>query len=598
MTERREEFQIQGAEIPKEWEETIAACLEKMPEQRPRDMIEVAERLGLPVGTRQTSRDTTSKMTAKTTKPAEKKQPPILKPPRKPFPTKMVSMIAGGIVAVALLGYVLWEFVLWPFIATPGSLFVTSDPPGATVHLSGQADRVTPAQFDKIRIGHYKVTISTLGYDPVESTITITEGATQNLTGIQLKRAFGKLNLVTLPPHAHYSLAGTDGTADTSKEGITPDFLPNLPAGKYQLTLSEPGIASHTDTIEIPAHDTLSQSIDLIQSAVAVNASPGPAKVFLGQGDAGQLDAKGKTELVGLYQSAFEKYLDGGMLQSAADQIPKIKAQGQDTAAQEKELTERRTSIEKEEAAQLKELIGDKKFATAQVQLQGLNGVLEKESVDRLNTQFQPQLTQYQQQVDAAIKMSQNGPPTAGYDQLKIFAAQYPNDVNLQLALAQLETQMPPDHDRLTAQLKVFKQFSAQNKDAVANPDFQAMENKFADELKQLDDLAAALTAAKNGPAGIKNEISSLNEQLAGVQSKRVGYTPNPLADTANGFSRFLTGHTVVEGGTTYTQEEKDRQINSLQQRISADQQKLAQPANDVAEAQRRYDEFVAKVPW
>jgi peptidoglycan hydrolase CwlO-like protein len=107
-----------------------------------------------------------------------------------------------------------------------------------------------------------------------------------------------------------------------------------------------------------------------------------------------------------------------------------------------------------------------------------------------------------------------------------------------------------------------------------------------------------ALTAAKNGPAGIKNEISSLNEQLAGVQSKRVGYTPNPLADTANGFSRFLTGHTVVEGGTTYTQEEKDRQINSLQQRISADQQKLAQPANDVAEAQRRYDEFVAKVPW
>src|SRR5271170_3587217 len=49
MSDRREELGISGQEIPKEWEETVAACLEKVPAQRPRDMMEVAERLGLPI---------------------------------------------------------------------------------------------------------------------------------------------------------------------------------------------------------------------------------------------------------------------------------------------------------------------------------------------------------------------------------------------------------------------------------------------------------------------------------------------------------------------------------------------------------------------
>ena len=60
MMERRQAFGIQaeppvasGVEpIPKEWEETVAACLEKEPEKRPQSAREVAGRLGLEVGTR------------------------------------------------------------------------------------------------------------------------------------------------------------------------------------------------------------------------------------------------------------------------------------------------------------------------------------------------------------------------------------------------------------------------------------------------------------------------------------------------------------------------------------------------------------------
>jgi serine/threonine protein kinase len=609
MSQRREDLGITGAEIPKEWEDTVAACLEKAPHQRPRDMLEVAERLGLPIGTRQTrsaveptKKTTTSATTTVTTeKKTEAKAPPVpkIKPPKKPFPTKLVGAICGGLVVLGLAGWALWSFVLWPFIATPGELDVTSDPVGATVHVPGQTDRVTPAIFDKLRIGRYHVTLSQLGYDPVDATVIISEGKTETLSDVHLKRTYGKLSLITEPAHAHYTLVGSDTTADTSKEGTTPDILSNIPAGKYQLTLTVTGIASYSEPIEIPAHDTLVSNIDLVGASISTDASPDPKRVLLGQLDATQLDAQGKTELAGLLNTAFEKYLNFGLLLSASDKITKLKAIGQDTTADEKELAVKRTSTEKEIADHISDLIDDKKFATARAQLDQLNGVLEKESVDRLNAQFAPKLTQYQQQVDAAIKMSQSGPPAAAYDQLKTFAEQYPSDVSVQLALAQLETEMPPDHDKLTAQIKTFKQFAAANKDALFDSNFQAMQDKFANELKQLDELAAALDEAKNGPAGVRSEIASLESQKASAEKRRVGAeNADAAAQTVNFFGQVITGHSVVNTAPFFAnQQAKDEEIASLQARIDADQQRASQPG-DVEQAQRNYDAFVAHVPW
>lgn len=47
VSRRREQEGIAGETIPKHWEETIAACLEKHPSRRPHDFAEVAERLRL-----------------------------------------------------------------------------------------------------------------------------------------------------------------------------------------------------------------------------------------------------------------------------------------------------------------------------------------------------------------------------------------------------------------------------------------------------------------------------------------------------------------------------------------------------------------------
>ena len=49
MQQRRRELELAGAPIPKEWEETVSACLAKDPNHRPQTAGEIAKRLGMAV---------------------------------------------------------------------------------------------------------------------------------------------------------------------------------------------------------------------------------------------------------------------------------------------------------------------------------------------------------------------------------------------------------------------------------------------------------------------------------------------------------------------------------------------------------------------
>src|SRR5206468_10479481 len=63
MTERRKEFDIEPAFVPKVWEDAVAACLAKDRSRRPQSAAEVAERLQLPSG--QARATTTFRKTSK-----------------------------------------------------------------------------------------------------------------------------------------------------------------------------------------------------------------------------------------------------------------------------------------------------------------------------------------------------------------------------------------------------------------------------------------------------------------------------------------------------------------------------------------------------
>ena len=79
MAERRAEFEISGQPIPPEWEEVVAACLAKKPEDRPQSIEEVGVRLGL--------------MERQTPRPARPVAPPAPPPgPRVEYPTGVETM--------------------------------------------------------------------------------------------------------------------------------------------------------------------------------------------------------------------------------------------------------------------------------------------------------------------------------------------------------------------------------------------------------------------------------------------------------------------------------------------------------------------------
>lgn len=606
LSERREELQIEGEPIPQEWEDAIAACLDKMPEGRPQDTLDLAQRLGLHTTNMMNRLSSTvvnfppSGAKPPTLKPPATKKPkppPGPKPPRKPFPTKLVLTYAGGALGVVLLGWLLWAFVLWPFIATPGTVTVQSAPAGATVHLSGQTDRTTPAVFDKVRVGHYTAFVSLAGYDTAQQALTVTEGGAIDLGTITLNRAFGRLNIETIPPKAHYKLTGTSvSTKDTNKEGTTPDYLASVPAGSYQLTLSSPGLADRSVTIEIAPHATQTEKDDLIALDLAANATSADAgKALLGQESPGSLDDNGKTAYAGLLKSAVEKYLAAGQVTNASDAIDKLKGAGQDTSAQDKELADKRASIEKSAGTQIGDLINDQKFATAQATLDDLKGQIDDDSLAQLKNQYQPQLDKYAQQVSDAIKISQDTSDiNTAYAQLKSFAAPYTDDLKLQLALADLETKMPPDHDRITARLKSFHALATANRDVVENSDFQAMQDKFNKELTQLDDLAAALSRAKNGGGTLQNQLGNLEDERAAVARKSVG--DQAVAGFINSLTRTAIGRNVI------SQQDKAAELSDLDSKIANVKQEIAaQNSNSgdaVTQAQRNYDAFVARVPW
>jgi TolB-like protein/Flp pilus assembly protein TadD len=66
MRERRKEFGIEPASVPKIWEEVVASCLAKEPSRRPQSAIEVAQRLQLPS---EPARIRTSHLTSSQRKP-------------------------------------------------------------------------------------------------------------------------------------------------------------------------------------------------------------------------------------------------------------------------------------------------------------------------------------------------------------------------------------------------------------------------------------------------------------------------------------------------------------------------------------------------
>ena len=192
--------------------------------------------------------------------------------------------------------------------AKPGSLLVTSsDPVKAEVHIDGQTDQPTPANFS-LKPGSYQVVISAPGYDSDTKTVEIKEAQPSSLDEM-LNRAYGSVNLKTVPSRLDYRLVGTSPGNDKVYEGTTPANINNLPPDTYKLSFSGGDMDSHEVSIDVLPHQTASEIVDLVRLNLASEASPAVSKALQGQSQPSSLSESDKQDYIGLMNRAFQQYV-------------------------------------------------------------------------------------------------------------------------------------------------------------------------------------------------------------------------------------------------------------------------------------------------
>jgi hypothetical protein len=474
--------------------------------------------------------------------------------------------------------------------AKPGSLLVTSsDPVKAEVHIDGQTDQPTPANFS-LKPGSYQVVISAPGYDSDTKTVEIKEAQPSSLDEM-LNRAYGSVNLKTVPSRLDYRLVGTSPGNDKVYEGTTPANINNLPPDTYKLSFSGGDMDSHEVSVDVVAHQTTSEIVDLVRLNLASEASPAVSKALQGQSQPSSLSDSDKQDYIGLMNRAFQQYLRSRSFGLASDAISALKGAGANTQDQEKDLADARNDYQQTLSSQIKDMIADGRFGAARSKIAALKDVAPPDMVDAINSEFQDQMSSYEKQADDAVNASSVGDPAAAFNQLKIFADQHPDDINLQLALGHLLTRMPPDHTRLSNQLDAFKSFNRTILDTAELSDLNALETRIQNELATYDRLAAQLDAAKGGSGG-GSSIKELQREIAHDQASIAAADGvNSAVDTLT--SSFL--HTHVRVVNVSEKKDEIAEDNAKINQIEASQQN-SQGA--VAAAQRQFDAFCATVPW
>ena len=162
MAARRAEFEITVPDvIPPEWEETVAACLDKDPTYRPQSAMEIAARLGFEM-----KGETKPIVVIKRSDATRTSATSLLLHPRSQLSFLMMSAITLVCVLALGAGALIW----WN--NRSGSWSVETFPPGAYVSI-GDVTQVAPARFDHLKPGTYQaeITLDNYAAHPVEFTV-------------------------------------------------------------------------------------------------------------------------------------------------------------------------------------------------------------------------------------------------------------------------------------------------------------------------------------------------------------------------------------------------------------------------------------------
>lgn len=126
-----------------------------------------------------------------------------------------------------------------PANVTPGTinresqLRVTTDPPGARIHLGGRLQDVSPVTLTNLPAGRNLISASLPGYHQARASVIIQPGERQ-LLDLKLEPITGLVLIHSTPPDADIAVNG-------AHRGRTPLLLTDLTIGRHRASASRPG---------------------------------------------------------------------------------------------------------------------------------------------------------------------------------------------------------------------------------------------------------------------------------------------------------------------------------------------------------------------
>ncbi len=283
IAHRRAKFGINGRAIPKYWEETIAACLAKEPEKRPRTAADIARRfrVGGTVRLREPDREPKFQLKKVLAQLGQKVR----------AVDSRIAALGGG--AMALIAALLIVFH-HPKPAASDSAATKTTAPAPQV-----ASRSRTAHTQKQSV----VTVPrTLGYateksdvvptapppPPATKSISVEQPTTADGTRAPSSGNNATIVLNTNPPGASFAVyAGVvagKSLPDTApvRTGTAPDSVADLPPGRYTLIFHNEGWPDDRAEVSVIAGESVPVDYTFPHGSASVTSTPDGAEVFLG----------------------------------------------------------------------------------------------------------------------------------------------------------------------------------------------------------------------------------------------------------------------------------------------------------------------------
>ena len=180
-------------------------------------------------------------------------------------------------VVVSFLGFKVWEGYSKRGTAI-GSFSVSTIPPGAMVRWKGRELGKTPVMGCALPAGDQVIELTAPGFQSYPVEFSIKPSSTVDLGLLTLARELGRIGLVTDPAGIAFQAHGPD---QKMISGTTPATIENLPFGKYEVTLSEPGWPTCTQVVEVRSTDLIEIVRQFRGGQVTLSSDPPGAAIFV-----------------------------------------------------------------------------------------------------------------------------------------------------------------------------------------------------------------------------------------------------------------------------------------------------------------------------